>query len=164
MPRPAKKQVVSSDGGQSIPPQTQDPTDLSAKDVNKQTAPAPQEEEDVNTETAPAQGSEESSEHEQSSTDEEIQTQPGIDKQKQPFSSAEEIQKRIEVIRADLNLTSRILDTLPPGLNGPLAMIATQMKRMNNNIEGLSQEMINFCSLKNDISEVPPHPAAMPRR
>ena len=114
-------------------------------------------------ETAPAQGSEESFEHEQTSSDEEIQTQPGREKQT-PFSSAEEIQKRIEVIRADLNLMSKILDTLPPGLNGPLATIATQMKKMNSNIEGLSQEMVNICSLKNNNTEVPPHPAAMPRR
>ena len=142
MPKPPKKQVVS-DGGQSIPPQTQDPADLSAKDVNKQTAPAQQEEENVNLETAPAQGPEDSTEHEQTSSDEESQTQLGREKQT-PFPSAEELQKKIEVIRADLNLTNKILDTLPPGLNGPIATIATQMKKMNSNIDGLSQVMFNI--------------------
>ena len=98
MPRPAKKQVASSDGAQSVPT----PTELSAKDTNKRSAPAPTEDEEINTETAPAQLPEESSEHEQSSTDEDFQTISGIQKQKQPF---QEIQKRLEVTRADLNLT-----------------------------------------------------------
>lgn len=98
MPRTAKKQVTSSDGAQSVPTQTE----LSAKDTNKRSAPAPVEDEDINTETAPVQLPEESSTPEQTSADEDFQTIPGKQKQTQTF---QDIQKRLEVTSADLNLT-----------------------------------------------------------
>ena len=71
-----------------------------------------------------------------------------------------ELQKKIEVIRADLNLTTKILDTLPTGLNGPIATITTQLKKMNSNIDSLSDVMFNLCSIKDNNTEVLPPPGS----
>ena len=82
MPRPAKSRQVVEDGGKSVPPQTQESADLSANNVNTESASAQQVADNINMETESARGAADRTEHEQMSTDEENQTQPGTDKQR----------------------------------------------------------------------------------
>ena len=155
MPRPAKNRQVVEDGGRSVPPQTQESADLSANNVNTESASVQQVADKINMETESAQGAADRTKYAQTSAEEESQTQPGTDKQT-PSLTKSELLKRIEVIRANLNLTTKILDTLPTGLNGPIATIATELKRMNSNMDNLCDVMINMCSVKNNNTEVPP--------
>ena len=158
MPRPAKNRQVAEDGGRSVPPSQeiyiQESAD-SSENVNIESASAQRAADNVNTGTASAHRAVDGTEDAQTSADEENLTQLGTEKQT-PSLTKSELLKRIEVICADLNLTTKILDTLPTGLNGPIATIATELKRMNSNMDNLCDVMINMCSVKNNNTEVPP--------
>ena len=153
MGRPAKKPVTSSKGAHSVPVQT----DSSAKNQNKSSAAAPTEEEDIIIESAPAQPPEESNTHVQTEADENLQTKP---KCKQTNQTFDEIKKRLNITSANLNVIRTVLDALPTGLDGPISVMAEQMKNMNANIQSLNQEIINICDIKHDTIDIPPPPSS----
>ena len=157
MPIPAKTRQNAEDGGRSVPPSQeiyiQESAD-SSENVNIGTASAQQAADGVNTGTESAHRAADRSEDAQMAADGESPSQLGTEKQT-PLLTKSDLMKKVEVIRADLNLT-KVLDTLLTSLNGPLATIAAELRRMNNNMDQLSDVMINLCKVKNNNTEVLP--------
>ena len=154
MGKPAKKPVSKSNGVNSVLAQTE----TSARNQNKATAPASSEEEEIIIESAPAPTPEESNAHAQTDADKNIhQTKSQC---KQTDETLDTIKMRLTVTKAELNVVTTVLDTLPVGLEGPLAVMAKQMKRLSVNISTMNQEIINICDVKQKTVDAPPPPSS----
>ena len=108
MPRPTKNRQVAEDGGRSVPPSQeihiQESAD-SSENVNIDSASARQAADGINTGAASAQSAADRTEDAQMSADKDSQTQLGTDKQT-PSLTKSDLMKKVEVILADLNLTT----------------------------------------------------------
>ena len=79
--------------------------------------------------TEPAQSAADRTETAQSTADEESPSLTGTDQhnnKQTPLTKADLI-KKVEVIRSDLITSTKVLETLPKSLNGPLATIAAEL-------------------------------------
>ena len=151
-PKPVKKPVPKPNGVQSVPLQTT----TSAQNQNKAPEHAPTDEEDIILDSAPAPTPEEANAH--------AQPDQNIDHTKyqckQTDDTLESIKNRLTVNKAELNVVVTVLETLPVGLEGPLAIIAEQIKRLSACMSTTNQEIINLCDIKQKPVDTPPPPSS----
>ena len=74
---------------------------------------------------------------------------------KSPLSRAD-LSKKVELIQIDIYATSKAMGLIPDRLDGPLAILIQEVRRINQNMNQLSSVVANLCNLKDNNSEILP--------
>ena len=66
--------------------------------------------------------------------------------------SRADLSKKVELIRIDIDCTTRVMSLIPDRLDGPLAILVQEVRRINCNMTQLSSVMANLCNIKDNKS------------